>query len=133
MKLKNVIKTHFKKIPHAPNKKLYIYKCLYCNEEYTFHTTRLVDHLTSCRGCPQNVKNLVKEKPKRKSMKKRKKEEALSSSSDALNDSNKTVSCDNSINEKKNNNMKNFICKTSPNDQKFIEEKLALAIYCSGK
>lgn len=40
------------------NNRTVIYRCKFCNAEYTKHATRMTSHLQKCLRCPQHVKRL---------------------------------------------------------------------------
>ena len=72
MKLKTLLLANFKSIPRGPNKKLDLYKCKFCTQEYAFHVTRMCKHLvSSCRACPDQIKSVIQTQQKRKNPDKR--------------------------------------------------------------
>jgi hypothetical protein len=139
MKLKALLLANFKIISQrSPRKKLALYRCKYCTQEYAFHITRMSKHLTdNCKGCPDTIKSTIKQKQRLKKLKpvnsncakddsKRKRELSPSSEDE--------VECDEVQSETDRTvQISRFVDKTSPRDQEYIEEILATALYVTGK
>ncbi|XP_058802530.1 uncharacterized protein LOC131670713 [Phymastichus coffea] len=144
MKLRKVALKHFTLKPKPPNQKLESYGCNYCTQVYVCHTTRMIDHLLECKGCPPHVVTLLKEHQQKQGRKSKKRKLITNTSKSAAANSISSESCLDSENENNSTDstavpkkkigapISEFFDNMTKSEQEICSNLLAKAIYTGG-